>query len=120
MSEDLKQEMELDICNFFRQIDNQNFTDQKETLKLLLDKYCHITKSDYMMDMHDLRSITSSAVGKASSNSMNKCLESGSRKVKLSQEEMIKIFIVESTIGHLNKKGCLKKMAKFDYKEDKF
>jgi len=120
VSSNIKEQLEVDISRFFEQIDSQNHNDQKETLRLLFDKYFHITKADYMMDMHDLREIIGSATGKFANENAVRFLKSGNQKVKVSQNDLVKTLIIEATIGHLNKKDCLKKTAKFDYKEDKF
>lgn len=114
---DLKEQLEFDIHRFFEQIDSQNFNDQKQTLRLLFDKYLHITKADHMMDMHDLREIIGHAGTKMANESVTRNLNSGNEKIKISQNDMIKVLIIEATVGHLNKKDCLKKVAKFDYKK---
>lgn len=120
MSSNIKEQLEVDISRFFEQIENQNFNDQKQTLRLLLDKYFHLTQTDYMMDMHDLREIVGSAKNKIANENIVRFLPSGSQKIKVSQDNMIKVLLIEATIGHLKKKDCLKKVAKFNFKEDKF
>lgn len=120
MSSNIKEQLEVDISRFFEQIENQNFNDQKETLRILFDKYLHLTRSDYMMDMHDLREIVGMAGNKMANENIVRFLPSGNQKVKISQDQIVKLLIIESTIGHLNKKDCLKKIAKFDYKDNKF
>jgi hypothetical protein len=70
-----------------------------------------------MMDSIDLNQIISGAKKKFSNDKVPILL--GDNKRLVNQSELPNLFVIESTIGHLNKKGCLKKLAKFDKREDK-
>ena len=112
----VKETLESDIINFFEQIDNQNVNDQRQTLRLLLDKYIHLTKAELMMDKHDLEVIVSHAKGLMAQKTFPVHL--GKNKRRVDESEQTTICIIESTISHLNKNDCLKRLPKFDYKED--
>lgn len=114
----IKDQLESDIKRFFEQIENQNHNDQLQTLRNLLDKYIHLSSSDYMMDYHDLHTIVSNAKGIFSNKKFPLYL--GKRKRRVYEGEQANLCIIESTIAHLNKNDCLKKHPKFDYKEDKY
>lgn len=113
----LKESLDGDIASFFRDIENQNLNDQKLTLKLLIDKYAHLSSSEFVMDKADLEFIVSSAKGIFATKTMPVFLGKGIRKVY--EGDQAALCIIEATIGHLNKSECLKKLPKFDYREDK-
>ena len=110
-----KQNLESDILNFFEDIENQSQSDKIITLRLLLDKYVHLSKSDYMMDKIDFNEI----VGNAKRLIVEKTLpvKIGKNESTISEGEIANLCVIEATVMSLNKKGCLKKLAKFDYKE---
>jgi len=115
---DLKQQVDVDIRRFFEQIEKQSHSDQIQTLSNLLDKYIHLSTSDYMMDYHDLNSILGGAKNKFANKTFPVFL--GNKKRKVGQSEQANLCVIEAVIGHLNKNDCLKRLPKFDYKEDKF
>lgn len=117
-NQDLKEQLNSDIIKFFDNIRNQTKNDQVETLKQLLDKYIHLNKSDYLMDSYDLNKILGSAKQNFSNNNMKIFL--GERKVPVVQGDLPNLCVIEATIGHLNKIGCLKKIPKFDKRENQF
>lgn len=114
----IKEQLEVDIVRFFEQIENQDINSQRQTLRNLLDKYIHLSTSDYVMDSNDLREI----LGTAKSNFANEKaiidLKSGAMYRRVQQGELANFFVIEATIKHLNKKECLKRLAKFYKKED--
>lgn len=114
----ISNELEVDIKRFFEELDNQNYNDRVTSLKLLFEKHLHLHSSDYMMDKHDLFSIISTAKGLYSSKAFPIYLGDKCRKVN--KEDYGNLCVIEATVSHLNNKKCLKKIAKFDYKEDKF
>lgn len=114
----LKEQVEVDIKRFFEQIEKQNHNDQIETLRNLLDKYIHLSNSDYMMDYHDLNMIISGAKGKFVSKTFPVFL--GDKRRRVSEEKQANLCLIESAIEYLNKNDCFKKLPKFDYKENKF
>lgn len=116
-SKDLEQQLNSDIMRFLENIKNQTENDKIKTLRQLFDKYIHLNKAEYLMDNYDLNAIIGSAQQKFSNDNMKIFL--GERKVPVSQGNLSNLCVIEATIGHLNKIGCLKKLAKFDKREDK-
>lgn len=114
-SKDLETQLELDIINFLENARSQTRNDQVITLRHMFDKHIHLNKADYIMDSQDLLRIIGVAKEKLINSNMKVCL--GENKTPVSQNNMLNLFLVESTINHLNKIGCLKKMPKFDKKE---
>lgn len=115
-SENLKQQIKNDIIKCLDNIDKQSQNDKIKTLTHLLDKYIHLSTSDYLMDNWDLSSI----IGTAKQNYANDNVQIhlGKRKIKVQQQDVANLFVIEATISHLNKKDCLKKMPKFDKREN--
>lgn len=113
----IKEQLDVDIKRFFEQIEKQHQNDKFQTLRNLFDKYLHLNTSDYMMDYHDLNSIISNAKGKFANNKFPVHL--GAKKRLVPQGELSNLCVVEAVIEHLNKNDCLKKIPKFDYREDK-
>lgn len=113
----LEEQLEVDIRRFIENIENQSQNAKVETLRNLFDKYLHLNTTDYMMDTHDLQSIIGSAKGKFSNDTFPIFL--GEKKRKVSQHDLPNLCVIEATIGHLKKNGCLKKLPKFDKREDK-
>lgn len=113
----IKEELEHDVVAFFEQIENQDINAQRQTLRNLMDKYIHLTKSTHIMDSHDLREIISDAKSRFVRESAVVYLKSGSLTRRVQQDELANLFVIESTVAHLNKKDCLKKLAKFEKKD---
>ena len=112
--------LEQEIKQLLEVIKTQTFEDQIQTVKNLVDKYSHLNKSSHLMNYYDLISIINTSKGKAGTETMPKFLDSGSTITKVTSEQQILSFVVEATIGHLNKLDCFKRLPKFDYKEDKW
>ena len=112
-----EKDLDIDIYTFFEQIESQNRNDRMKTLRLLMDKYIHINKSDYLMDIHDLNTIVSNAKRIFVDKTMPMFL--GEKKRLVHQSEQGHLCMIEATIGHLNKTQCLKKLPKFNYQENK-
>ena len=110
------EDLESDINQFFKQIENQNISDSKVTLRILLDKYIHLNKAEYLMDKYDLNSIISAAKSVYASKTFPAYL--GNSKSRVMEEEQKNLCLVEATVTHLNKKDCLKRLPKFNYRED--
>lgn len=115
--QDIEEQLNSDILKFFRNIEKQTRGDQIQTLRNMLNKYLHITQTDYVMDEKDFNKIISSAKNNFSQNNLKIYL--GERKVPVIQGDLPNLCVIESTIGHLNHIGCLKKLPKFDKREDK-
>lgn len=114
----MKEQVEFDIRAFFEQINNQSSGDQRETLRLLLEKYTHLSKADYLMDKTDLDSIIGNAKQLMATKTLPVFL--GKAKRRVMEHEQANLCVIESTISHLNKNNCLLKLPKFEYKEDTF
>ena len=114
----IKEQLDADIFRFLENIEHQNRSDQIQTLRDLVGKFIHLSSSDYMMDDHDLRTIIGLAKSKFATDTFPVFL--GKNKLKVSQGDLPNLCVIEATISHLKKKDCLNKIAKFDYKEDKF
>lgn len=113
----IKEELEVDIKRFFEQIEKQNHNDRVETLRNLFNKYLHLSTSDYMMDYIDLNNIISHAKNSFSTKTFPVFL--GDKKRKVDESYQANLCVIESAIAYLNDKECLKRIPKFDYKEDK-
>ena len=117
-SQELKEQLNSDIIRFLENIKNQTKNDQIKTLKQMFDKHIHLNNSDYLMDSYDLNRIIGSAKTKFVNDNLKIYL--GERKVKVPPGDVANLLVIEATIGHLNKIGCLKKLPKFDKREDQF
>lgn len=106
-----KQNLDSDIIRFFKDIEDQTESDKMETLRLLMDKYIHLTKATYLMDKYDLSDI----ISLAKKIITEKTLPLNIGRSPVHESEIANLCVVEATINHLNNKGCLKKLAKFDY-----
>lgn len=118
MNSKLKKQMEDDMKQFLDNIESQSHGDRVVTLRNLLEKYVHLNTCDYMMDHFDLQSIVGSAKTKFSNDKMPIFL--GEKKRQVMQSELPHMMMIEATIGWLNKNNCLKRLPKFDKREDKF
>jgi hypothetical protein len=74
-----------------------------------------MSKADYVMDRFDFNAIITTAKREI----VNKTLpvRVGKNEVQIMETEIGNLCVIEATISHLNKNGCLKKIAKFDYKK---
>lgn len=116
MTKKLKEQLDVEIKRFLENIENQSNRDRLETLNNMFEKYLHLNTCDYMMDRFDLMEIIGSAKSNFSTTTFPIFL--GHKKHKVDPNDHANLCIIEATIGHLNKNGCLKKMAKFDKRED--
>lgn len=116
-SQELKEQLNSDIIRFLENIKNQTKNDQIKTLKQMFDKHIHLNNSDYLMDSYDLNRIIGSAKSKFANDNLKIYL--GERKVKVPPGDVANLLVIEATIGYLNKIGCLKKLPKFDKREDR-
>lgn len=113
----LKEQLDVDILRFLENIENQSQNSKIQTLRDLFDKYLHLNSCDFIMDAHDLNCIISDAKNKFSTAKMP--IHLGQNKRLVRQSELPNLCVIEATIGHLSKKDCLKKIPKFDKREDK-
>jgi hypothetical protein len=118
MTKNIEQQLEVEIKRFLENIENQNHSDRISTLRNMFDKYLHLSTCDHMMDRHDLTSIINSAKSSFASKTMP--IHLGEKCQKVRQSDLSNLCIIEATISHLNQNNCLKKLAKFDVREDKY
>jgi hypothetical protein len=71
-----------------------------------------------MMDYHDLNEMINHSKSNLSTKNFSHLL--GPDKRRLKTGDYVGLCMVESVIGHLNKKDCLKKLPKFQYLDDEF
>ena len=111
----MKENLNSDILAFFRDIEKQTESDKILTLRLLMDKYIHLSQTDLLMDKFDFNEI----IGLAKKEIVNKTLpvKIGNTNSLIIETEVPNLCVIEATISHLSKKGCLKKLPKFDYKK---
>lgn len=112
----LKEEIEIDIHQFFRQIENATRNDQLKTLRMLLEKYAHLSQAEYVMDYHDLNTMIGNAKHRFANDAFPIYL--GERKRKVAPGDLPNLLLIEAVIAHLNKNDCLKKMPKFDKRKE--
>jgi len=101
--------METDVAQFFKQIENQTRSDQVATLKLLLEKYSHLSTSQHCLDIHDLFDIHNGAKQVFSTLKMPVIVKKGFSTRAVPEEQYRTICVILATIGVLNKHGCFKK-----------
>lgn len=112
---DLRDELEKDIVGFFKHIEDQEHNDKLVTLRLLMDKYIHLSKSTFLMGKIELNEITSRAKDIFAKKTMP--MHIGPGRSLVGRDDQPTMCIVEATIEVLNNRECLKKLPKFDYKE---
>jgi hypothetical protein len=112
----LKDQLEVDILRFLENIEKQDQSDKIQTLRNLFDKYMHLNTSTYLMDAYDLSIIINDAKTIFSQKTMP--VHIGSSKRLVYPADLPNYCVIESTIKFLNKKDCLKKLPKFDERED--
>lgn len=111
----LEEELNSDISQFFRQIESQLPENKKETLRLLIDKYCHISSVPIVFDRYDFDMISQAAHKFFLDSDLPKVV--GEKKRIIQGNDLRTLSIIEGVITYLNSKDCLKKQPKFDYKE---
>jgi len=106
-------EISRDVLEFLSSIEKMNHSGKIELLSILLKKYAVLGTSDIMMDKKDLESILSRSKQIYIEKSMP--IEIRGSETPVHQPEVPNLCVIEATIGHLNKLGCFKRVAKFDY-----
>lgn len=112
----LKEQLDVDILRFLENIETQNYSDKIQTLRHLLDKYIHLSKAELLLDAHDLSVIVNDAKTIFASQSVP--VHIGATKRLVSPGDLPNLCVIEATITLLNKKDCLKKIPRFDKRED--
>jgi len=117
----MEEELESDIKRALEQLSVQNKNDREETLRLLLDKYIHLSKSTFLIDTGDLSEIINFAKSSYAQRSFPVHMRNISgRVIKVNQNDQANLCVIESTIGFLNKHDCLKKSPRIKYADDKY
>jgi len=116
-SKELKDQLENDILDLLKNIENQPKWEKIQTIRNMVSKHIHMNTSDHLMDHYDLQSIIEGAGKLYVDNHFKFVL--GSAKKKVEERDYSNLCVIESTVSHLNKLGCLKKMPRFDKREDK-
>ena len=111
----LKQQLEQDIAQFFRDIDGMLPEGKKKALALLIDKYCHLSSAPVKWDKSHFDNIKSSAIQLFKDKAYPKKFNNSYRE--FSTQEAPNVCLVEATIAYLHAQDCLKKLPTFDVKE---
>lgn len=111
----LEEELERDIQQFFQQVENQLPEGKRETLKLLIDKYCHISSTPTLFNKSDFDMIKQFAQRFFVDAHFPKMV--GENRRTIEGGDLRVLAIIEGTISYLQSQDCLKKLPKFDYKE---
>ena len=112
----INDQLESDIVNFFTQIENQNKSDKKETLRNLLNKYAHINSSECILSHYDLQVIISQAKDYMVYQSVPVVIGEGYGR-QVDSMNLANLAVIEATIGYFNNLNCFKRLPKFDYKK---
>ncbi len=113
----LKEQLDVDILRFLENIETQNYSDKIQTLRHLFDKYIHLSQAELLLDAHDLTVIINDAKNIFASQTMP--VHIGPTKRLVSPGDLPNLCVIEAAVAHLNRKDCLKKIPKFDKREDK-
>jgi hypothetical protein len=111
----LKQDLDADILAFFEQIEKQTDEGKRKSLKLFMEKYLHLTTTDCLLDKHDFEMVKDHAHRFYVNSAFPKKI--GNNRREISSHEANVLAIIEGTIQVLNGRDCLKKIAKFDYRD---
>lgn len=111
----LKDQLEADIHLFFENIEKQDRQDKHKTLRILLEKYAHITTASCSLDKSDFDTVRNEAHRFYVDKSFPKFLGSKRREIHSTENNIL--AIIEGTIIMLNSHDCLKKIPKFDYRD---
>jgi len=111
----LKDDLEQEINQFFREIHNMLPEGKKKALLLLFDKYMHLSTTPMKLDKGDFDAIKESGIQLFKDQGFPKAFNNSHREI--STYEAANFCLIEATISHLYSKDCLKKMPKFDLKQ---
>jgi hypothetical protein len=109
----IEEEIEYDIRRSLEQIQDQLLEGKIKTLKLLINKYCHLNVADAVLQKNDLQTIKEHARKFFTTESFPKYV--GDCGDKIEGSDIQALAIVEGTISHLTSKQCFKRNPKFDY-----
>ena len=109
----LESDLDRDIRQFFQQTNEMRDEDKISSLKLLLDKYIHISRSDYLMDKYDFETIKQNAQNLLKEYKLPKQFQNSFGLI--SGNEAVALSIIEGTVQFLISRDCLKRSPKFKY-----
>ena len=107
-----------DIIDFFDNIEGMESNDQVKTLENLINKYAHLNSTTLLLDHRDLQRIIGMSKELMSNSNLKKSFRTSTGNRIVQYEEARILQIICATISFLNSKDCLKKIPKFNYKED--
>jgi len=110
-----KDQLDSDIAAFFENIASQSTEDKKKTLRQLIEKYAHLSAAPCILDKNDFATVKEAAHNFWMRSAFPKKI--GSNRQEICSSESNVLAIIEGTITMLNSKDCLKKIAKFDYRD---
>jgi len=113
--QDLEQQINQDVSEYLNSIDRLDYNDRSELLKIMIKKFALLGSSDTLLFKKDLVDIVSSAKLNFSYKPMP--VKMSDSDLEVHQSDLGHLCMIEATIGHLNKHGCLKKVPKFDYRK---
>lgn len=108
-------QLDSDIHAFFNEIEKMTPEGKKKSLKILIDKYAHLMSTPCILDKHDFDMIKDHAHKFFVNSAFPKKI--GSNRREVSSYEANILSVIEGTISVLNSRDCLKKLAKFDYRD---
>lgn len=112
MSNSLESGVYNDVLEYLETSDKLGHSGKVELLTLLLKKYLILDTADILLTKKDLDAIVFSS--KQTFVDTTLPMEMRGSSIPVDQADLPKLLIINSTIGHLNSLGCLKKVAKFD------
>ena len=108
----LKEKLDVDIKAFFRDIEKMLPEGREKALRILIDKYCHLSSATVLFDKSDFDNIKSHATREFIDKAFPKKFRNSYREI--TSGESANYCLIKSTISYLYSKDCLKKLPKFD------
>ena len=112
----IEKDLEQDVGQFFQEIEKMLPEGKKKHLKILIDKYCHLLSTPIIFDKYDLDMIKDLALRQFIDKTARVYM--GKNRREVTDRDIVTLRVVEATIGYLHSKDCLKKLPKFDYKNE--
>lgn len=113
-----ERQMELDIQEVVQKMDKKSDADKALIIQELLNKYIEKTTSNHLMGPLDLLEIIGNAKNLFATQTMPIYL--GPTKKIVDPSNLANLCVIESTVSYLNKHSCLRRIAKFDKKDNTF
>lgn len=119
----LPDEVEQDIVNFMKKLENMRDLDIKEALRLMLAKHLQIMDADFLLTKHNLYNIISNAKSNFVKLPSIVYLDGLENKNQLIQgptgddDQLRIISIVQAVVGELRREKVLGRPVKFNFKK---